>query len=172
MLPGGLVLFGTWIVLNLLAKPNYNYNSKNMEDKKEHDERHGKKHHSEVIPVIEEKLRIDKEKVETGKFRITKKIHEEEVTENVSVSEENVTVERKDINEYVDTAPPATRQEGNCTIISVVKEVLVVEKKLILVEEIHVTKHQNESSVPVKDTLRKEEVRVTKTNDGTNFEKL
>lgn len=141
-----------------------------MENKKEHEDKHGK-HDPKVIPVIEEKLRIDKEKVETGRFKITKKVHEEEVTENVSVSEENVTIKRKDINEYVDSAPPATRQEGDCTIISVVKEVLVVEKKLMLVEEIHVTKHRTESSTPVKDTLRKEEVSVTKTDDGTDFEK-
>ena len=141
-----------------------------MEDKKEHDDQHGK-HDRKIIPVIEEKLKIDKEKVETGRFRISKKVHEEEVTENVPVSEENVTIKRKKINEYVDTAPPATRQEGNCTIISVVKEVLVVEKKLMLVEEIHVTKHQTESSVPVKDTLRKEEVSVTKSDHGTDFEK-
>jgi len=141
-----------------------------MENKKEHEDKHGK-HESKVIPVIEEKLRIDKEKVETGKFIITKKVHEEEVTENVSVTEDKVTIDRKEINQYVDSAPPATRQEGNSTIISVVKEVLVVEKKLMLVEEIHVTKHQTESTTPVKDTLRKEEVKVTKSDDGTDFEK-
>jgi len=141
-----------------------------MENKKEHDDNY-ERHDPKVIPVIEEKLRIDKEKVETGRFTITKKVHEEEVTENVSVSEENVSIERKEINEYVDNAPPATRQEGDCTIISVVKEVLVVEKKLMLVEEIHVTKQQKESSVPVKDTLRKEEVKVTKSGDGTDFDK-
>jgi len=142
-----------------------------MDDKKEHEDNRRKKRETEVIPIIEEKLKIDKEKVETGRFKISKKVHEEEVTENVSVSEENVTIKRKEINEYVDSAPPATRQEGDCTIISVVKEVLVVEKKLMLVEEIHVTKHQTESSVPVKDTLRKEEVNVTKSDGGTDFDK-
>jgi len=142
-----------------------------MEDKKGHDDKH-RREDSKVIPVIEEKLRIDKEKVETSKFRISKKIHEEEVTENISVTEENVTIERKEINEIVDTAPPAIRQDGDKTIISIVKEVLVVEKKVMLVEELHVTKSRSESSVPIKETLRREEVEINKTEDGTRFDKL
>jgi len=141
-----------------------------MEDKKDHDDKH-RHHESKVIPVIEEQLQISKEKVETGKFHISKKVHQEEVTENISVSEENVTIKRKEINQYVDTAPPAIRQEGDNTIISIVKEVLVVEKKLMLVEELHVTKHRTESSVPIKETLRKEEVEVKKSDGGTGFDK-
>ncbi|HSJ68546.1 MAG TPA: YsnF/AvaK domain-containing protein [Anditalea sp.] len=141
-----------------------------MEDKKDQDDSY-RRPDPKVIPVIEERLKVDKEKVETGRISITKKVHEEEVTENISVTEENITVKRKEINEYVDSAPPAIRQEGDCTIISVVKEVLVVEKKLMLVEELHVTKHKTESSVPVNDTLRKEEVIVKQSDHGTGFDK-
>jgi uncharacterized protein (TIGR02271 family) len=140
-----------------------------MEDKKEHEDSR-RKDDPKVIPVIEEKFRIDKEKVVTGNFRVSKTVHEEEVTENVPVTEENVSIKRIEINKYVDSAPPASRQEGDCTIISVVKEVLVVEKKLMLMEEIHVTKQHKESSVPVKDTLRREEVKISKTEGGIDFD--
>ena len=124
------------------------------------------KSQSKVIPVIEEKIRIDKEKMETGRFKISKKVHHEEVTEDISVSEEELTVERKEFNIFVESAPPI-REEDDVTIISVVKEVLVVEKKLMLVEEIHLKKHKNERTVSVQETVRKEEVNISKTEDGT-----
>jgi uncharacterized protein (TIGR02271 family) len=136
-----------------------------MRDKDEND--HQEESGSRVIPVIEERLRIDKEKEVTGKYIISKKIHSEEVEEDVSVTEENVSIVRKEFNQYIDSPPPALRQEGDTTVISVVKEVLVVEKKLMLVEELHITKDIKQSTVPVKETIRKEEVNVKKSEGGT-----
>jgi stress response protein YsnF len=49
---------------------------------------------------------------------------------------ERVTVSRVPINRYVE-APPQVRTEGDVTIIPVLEEVLIVEKKLLLREEIH-----------------------------------
>lgn len=127
---------------------------------------------NKTIPVIEEKLTIGKRKIETGRFLISKKVFEEEVSEDVSIEEEHINIERKEINQYVDTPPPASRDEGDTTIISVVKEVLVIEKKILLVEELHITKHKSESTVPVTETLRKEEVKITKVEGGTGFDEL
>lgn len=113
---------------------------------------------SKTIPVIEEKLQVGKEFVETGKVRISKRIHEEEETIGVPLSQEEVSIERVPVNKYVDTAPPGIRQEGDTTIISVLKEVTVVEKRLMLVEEVHIRKDQKKSTSEQKVTLRKEEV--------------
>jgi len=118
---------------------------------------------SEKIPVVEEHIRIGTELVETGRVKIAKKILSEDVTLDVPVIHEEVDVERKEINQYVSELPPASRQEGNTTIISVFKEVVVIEKKILLVEEVHITKRLIESSVPIIDTIRKEEVTVTRT---------
>ncbi len=115
-----------------------------------------------VIPVIQEKLQIEKEVVESGKVQISKKVFEEETQKDVLILEEDIIVEKIAINKYVDKAPPAVRQDGNVTIVSVVKEVLVVEKRLMLVEELHITKQQTEKSVPIKATLLREEVDVRK----------
>ncbi|RYE18527.1 MAG: DUF2382 domain-containing protein [Sphingobacteriaceae bacterium] len=72
---------------------------------------------------------------------------------------------------YVATVPPV-RVEGDTTIISVVKEVLVVEKRLMLVEEIHLSKNRTETLTTVNETLRKEEVEINRidltTNNTTN----
>lgn len=113
---------------------------------------------SETIPVIEEKLQVGKEVVETGKVHISKRVHEEEETIGVPLSQEEVSVERVPVNKYVDTAPPGIRQEGDTTIISVLKEVTVVEKRLMLVEEVHIRKDLKKSTSEQKVTLRKEEV--------------
>ena len=113
------------------------------------------------IPVVEERLNIDKQLVETGKFRIRKTVTEENVSETVPAYQENVRIERVELNQYVDAAPEV-RTEGLTTIIPVVKEVLVVEKRLMLVEEIHVTRQGDEVNVEVKDRIRKEHVEITK----------
>jgi len=125
-----------------------------------------------VDPVIDERLRIEKERIETGSIRVSKKVFEETVRKNVSVAQEEASVERKAFNAYVDVAPPAVRQEGDVTIISVVKEVLVVEKRLMLVEELHITKNKTNTVVPVEQTVRKEVVTISQADIGTNFEPL
>src|SRR5690349_2924649 len=80
-------------------------------------------------PLIKESHQIEKERIETESIRVSKKVFEETAKRNVSVTQEEASVERKVFNEYVDVAPPAVRQEGDVTIISVLKEVLVVEKR-------------------------------------------
>ena len=118
-----------------------------------------------TIPVVQEDLQVDKQLVESGKVNISKRVIDEDVTVNVPVVHEEVTVEKKAINQYVDTPPPPVRQEGDTTIVSVVKEVLVVEKRLMLVEEVHITKKRAETSNPSQETLRREEVTVSRTTN-------
>jgi Domain of unknown function (DUF2382) len=48
-----------------------------------------------------------------------------------------VEIERFPIGRPVDSAP-AIRQQGDTTILSVFEEVFVVERKLVLKEEIHI----------------------------------
>ena len=122
-----------------------------------------------VIPVIQETMQVGTRIVETGKIHISKKVTEETAVENFLETSEQITVERKQINQYVETAPPASRQEGDVTIISVVKEVLFVEKRLMLVEELHVTKHKVQENRKVTATLRKEEVTVERKSTGTEI---
>ena len=117
---------------------------------------------SKVIPVIEEQVRIDKKTVETGSVHVSKDVHEEDVTVDVPTVHEEVDVERVEINQYIDTPPPPVRYEGEVMIIPVLKEELVVMKRLKLVEEIHVTKRRHETHDEQHITLRKEEVKVSR----------
>ena len=122
-----------------------------------------------TIPVINQELLVSSKTVETGRVLISKKVFEEESVINSMIRSEEVIVEKKEINQYVDVAPEAVRQEGNVTIISVVKEVLVIEKRLLLVEELHITKHKKEEPFVISETVRKEEIHVLRSVSGTEI---
>ena len=126
-----------------------------------------KKDSESTIPVVEENVHVGKRVINADKVRISKKVNAEEVTVKVPTIHEEVTVEHVSINQYVDS-PPAVQQDGNVTIIPIVKEVLVVEKRLVLVEEIHVTKRPVETSVAQNQILRKEEVTIDRDQDHTD----
>ena len=113
-----------------------------------------------TVPVIEEQLLVDKQVNEKGRVRISKRVRETDETVNVPLVQENVSVERVPVNQYVAEAPPPVRYEGNVMIIPVLREVVVVEKRLVLVEELRVTKEQTQTQETQKIRLRKEEVEV------------
>lgn len=114
------------------------------------------------IPVIEEQIRVDKRVVETGRVVIQKRITEHQEHVAIPLNHDEVNVERVLINRYVDTPPEAVRYEGDTMIISVLEEVVVVEKRLMLVEELHVTRRQHQTEEMHQVTLRQEDVTVTR----------
>jgi uncharacterized protein (TIGR02271 family) len=118
-----------------------------------------KNENSPSLNVLQEQANIDKKIVESGKVFIHKKVHETEEEISVPVSHEAVTIKKVPVNKYVDVAP-SVRNEGNTTIIPVIKEVLVIEKKLMLVEEVHVIKDIIEKTEQQTIPLRKEEIEV------------
>lgn len=115
-----------------------------------------------TIPVIEEQVHVGKKIIEKGRVRIIKTVHEEEAVVEAPLIEEKVNVERIAINQYIETPPPV-RYEGDIMIIPVVQEVVVIEKRLMLVEEIRVNKEQIQTNVSQTIILRKEEVKVERT---------
>lgn len=117
-----------------------------------------------IVPVIQEDVVIGKKLVETGKVRILKTVTEQQETIDIPLVQEDIHVERIPINQYVETLPPAVRYEGDVTIISVVKEVLVVEKRLLLVEEVRVTKNKVQTNETQEVSLRTEDIQVERIN--------
>ncbi|XYH93581.1 DUF2382 domain-containing protein [Sorangium sp. So ce1128] len=112
------------------------------------------------MPVVVQELEMKKRTIESGRVRITKQVNERVEAVEEPLERERVFVERVAINQVV-TEPPATRQEGDTLIVPVVEEVLVVEKRLVLKEELHITRVRSvEMSPPEHVTLRSEEVRV------------
>lgn len=120
-----------------------------------------------VIPVIQEQVTFDKQVVETGQVRILKRIVEHEELVDVPLFREEINVERVPVNRYLD-APVQVRQEGDVMIIPVVQEQIFYQKRLLLVEELRVTKKVIEEHKPQQVTLLKEEVEITRTATDNN----
>jgi uncharacterized protein (TIGR02271 family) len=113
-----------------------------------------------VIPVIREEAEFGKRKVDTGAgVRIQKSIREEEQTVDMPLVEEHVEVERVRVGRPID-GPVPVRHVGDTIIVPIIEEVLVVQKQLRLVEELHIRRTRTERTEPQKVTLRKEEVTV------------
>jgi uncharacterized protein (TIGR02271 family) len=112
---------------------------------------------TDILPLAEETLRVEKRTVSRGGKRIRSITdHVEEVVRSDLATEE-IEVDRVPIGKEVASVPPV-RTEGDVTIIPVLEEVVHVEKRLVLVEEIHVrrTSRVQQKSAPV--TLRKQRV--------------
>lgn len=113
-----------------------------------------------IIPIMEEHLHVGTKMVETGRVHVSKKVLTENYDADLTILKEEVTVEKRPVNQYIDGDAPGIRLDGDTTIIPVIKEVIV--KRLLLVEELHITKRRTETVVPVHEQLRKEEVTVTR----------
>jgi uncharacterized protein (TIGR02271 family) len=108
-----------------------------------------------VVPVIAETLDVERERVTTGRVRVTKRVDQHEQVIDEPLLREEVEVERRRVDRVVDTAPPV-RQEGDTTIVPLVEEVLVVEKRLMLREEIHLRRVRSEAHAPQTFVLKRE----------------
>jgi uncharacterized protein (TIGR02271 family) len=112
-----------------------------------------------VIPVIADELDVQKQIVETGKVRVTKVVHERETVVDEPLFHDEVEVEHISVNRAVE-GPISIRYEDDTIIVPIMEEVLVVQKQLILKEEIHIRKRRIESHHSQQVTLRREEAHI------------
>src|SRR4051812_47773813 len=118
-----------------------------------------------VVPVVAEFGHISAEPVEVGRVRIVKTVREDEETLDVPLMRENVEVQRVPVNEFVPEVPQV-RYEGDTMIVPLVEEVLVIEKRLMLKEELHVTRRRTVEKTTQHVKLRTEEARVERVHPG------
>lgn len=105
------------------------------------------------LPLVEEEMRVETRRISGGRVRVRTETETEETTAEAELEGETVEVSRVPCGEEVER-PPAVRTEGDVTILPVMEEVLVVEKRLVLKEEIHIRRHRTRETVSVPVTLR------------------
>lgn len=115
------------------------------------------------ISVLKEEIKVGKKSVEKARVKLSKKVKQHLEYFEIPVSEENIVVKRIEKNEMITDIPVGVRYEGDVMIIPVIKEVAIVEKRLMLVEEIHITKSTVEKIATREVPVRTEEVEVTRT---------
>ncbi len=110
-----------------------------------------------VLQEAEERLQVGIREVETGRVRVAQTVETFEETVDVPLTRETIEVDRVAIGSFVDSIPEV-RREGDVLVFPVVEEVLVVEKRLRLVEEVRVSQRTTREIATETHTLRRTRV--------------
>jgi uncharacterized protein (TIGR02271 family) len=113
------------------------------------------------LPLHEEVLSVGKRTVEGDRVRIATRVVEREQTVEQDLDSDEVEVVRVPVGRPVD-AVPDTRREGDVLIVPVVEEELVVTRRLVLKEELHIRKRTTTRTERVTATLRAQQAVVTR----------
>ena len=119
-----------------------------------------------AIPLVEERLSIEKRQIEAGRLRVRISVDEREERVPVTLAHDEVEIERVPKNLPLSELP-SVRLEGNTTVIPVVEEVVVVEKRLVLVEEIHVRRKTGSSAEEIPVMLRSEQASIERDGEAS-----
>jgi uncharacterized protein (TIGR02271 family) len=109
-----------------------------------------------------EEISVARRRVEGDTVRISTVTRETEKLVNEALMHERLEVEHVAIGRRIDTSPPV-REEGDVTIIPVVEEILVIEKRLILKEEVRIRRVRVPDVHREVATLREQDVVVERT---------
>ena len=127
-------------------------------------------HGKDPIPVLEEIATVSKRTVTTGVTTVEKRVESRDHQVCELLRRETASVETVPIGVAVDADhPPVVRTENGVTIIPVLEEILVVEKRLVLKEELHIRHHVDEVLATEDVTLRSETV-VVKHTEGPQIQ--
>jgi uncharacterized protein (TIGR02271 family) len=118
-----------------------------------------------AIPLMEERLSVAKRQVESGRVRVHVTVEERQETITEQLLRDDLQIERVPRNVRL-TEMPNVRLEGNTTIVPVVEEVVVVEKALMLVEEIHIRRHSVAEPTEIPISLRVERADIERETTG------
>jgi len=114
-----------------------------------------------TIPVIEERVDVRKRVVDRGRgVRVTKHVKEHDLVIDQPLMREEVSVERVAVDQVISGPPPSQRYEGETLVIPVLEEVLVLEKRVHLKEEIRITRRRRSEREAQRVTLKAEDVSV------------
>ncbi|HUG45280.1 MAG TPA: DUF2382 domain-containing protein [Sphingomicrobium sp.] len=109
------------------------------------------------IPLVEERLNVEKKTVETGKVRLRSRVEEDERRISETLASERVRVERIAADVLLEE-PPEIRDEPGRLVVPVFEEVVV--RRYRLTEEVHLIIERSEQQHDETVTLRRNRVEV------------
>jgi stress response protein YsnF len=118
----------------------------------------------ETMPVAEERLAVDRRATETGRVRVRVVTEVEEARVREALRSETIEVERVPVGRELAAgeAPPGPREEegGAVLVVPVLEEVLVVEKRLVLKEELRLRRVAASETVEQAVPLRRQRAEI------------
>jgi uncharacterized protein (TIGR02271 family) len=126
------------------------------------------KQDSVTVPVLEEQLAVGTRRVDTGRgVRIHKTVSENPVTVDERLTRDEVEVRHVPVDRIVAAGEaPTTRYEGETLVVPVLEEVLVVERRLRIREELHITTIRREERHLDTVMLKSEQVSVERFDEA------
>ena len=117
---------------------------------------------AETAVLHAEEISVSRRQTDGDTYRVSTVTRERERPVDEELHHQRVEVRRVAINQPIDAIPPV-REEGDTTIMSVVEEVVVTERRLMLKEEVHITRvrvteHHQETVI-----IREQEAIITRT---------
>jgi stress response protein YsnF len=114
-----------------------------------------------TVALHTDELSVSRRQVagDTVRVSIVPREHERPVDEELT--HQRVEVERVPIGRLIDAVPPV-REEGDTTIMSVVEEVIAIERRLILKEEVRIRRVRVNEAHRDTVTVRKQDVVITR----------
>jgi uncharacterized protein (TIGR02271 family) len=113
------------------------------------------------LTLLAEELTVGKEAVETGRVRVSKHTHTREVAVDEALLRESAEIETIPIGRQI-FEMPSVRHEGETIIVPIVEEVIHTERRLMLKEEVRITRKKTTEQFHDRVTLRYQEAVVTR----------
>jgi len=121
-----------------------------------------------TIPVVAEQLAVGTRTVDTGRgVRIHKTVVTQPVTIDERLGRDEVAIEHVAVDRIV--APdeaPTTRYEGDTMIVPILEEVLVVERRVRIKEELHITRIRREERHQEEVVLKAEQLSIERFDES------
>ncbi len=114
-----------------------------------------------LLPIIEERLEVNKRSVTTGSVQLLRSTEEHTETVDIPLTSVTFEVTRQPVNRMV-SERPVPRTDGETTVYSIVEERVVVSTELILKEEVHVTRRERVTNDQQLVTLRRDRLDISR----------
>jgi uncharacterized protein (TIGR02271 family) len=121
----------------------------------------GSRAKADVLQLFAEDAEVSRRTVETGKVRIATVTHTRDHLVDELLARTSVEVERIPVGRVID-AMPAVRDEAGLMIVPIVEETLVVERRLVLKEELHIRRKETTERYQETVKLRHQTAEVTR----------
>lgn len=126
----------------------------------------GRRQREETVREVEEEVEVGKRRVASGGVRVTSTVTEKPVQKTVTLREEEVEVERRDVKRELSPGEAEAAFEEKTLEMTETSEEAEIEKTARVVGEVSLRKGVNERKETVRDTVRRTEVEVERLEPG------
>ena len=109
------------------------------------------------VPIVRERAQVTRRARATAVVRVRKQVERRTEIIDEPLTRDEVVIERVPIDRFVD-APIPDRYEGDTLVVSVLEEVVVVQKRLKLKEELRISRRRTTTREPQVIDLAEESV--------------